>query len=985
MKKAAIGGLVIALIAGVVFLVKILGGGTGGTIAVPDAGPTVEADSENEVDLSGGDGDGSTPLSSEGVADRTEVTAPPRAASSDPWDEMLAGLTGRIIEEDGEPVVGIEVTLAGGGVVTFFNALGGGMANGDPMSIEVDSTKTDKEGRFWLHGASSGDFHGLGIDLGGPRAMLRVLENGLHHREIVDVGDIVLSNTAVLTGRVIDESGAPVAGARIRVAPVPAEIFQAGVQHVGPKSKFAVLDDEFSPIIEGPEWAMNQIDRLPIPTALTNRDGEFRVECAAELNQLMVADKLGFVAATRDPKRVEKGEQDVGEFVLEGGRVVTGHVVDEEGEPVVGAEVCVGAEVPFGEVAILNPAGVSAVDGSFRISGVPKTGQVVASARRAPSDAWYSVVSAGMGDQEIELESAFPMMVKLRNTAGEPVTGGRVRVVPSLGDMLSQGGGGVLKVLLQSGSGQGESRFVEVEPGDYLCSELTPGNYTVVANAPEYAELQEDGELWSGEAEMVMKMTGGRTLEIRVTDAATGEPVEFAQCSVQTLGFMMMRSLAQDRTSSDGKVVLGPFAVPEAPESSGFFRGENEVSVMVMHPDYGRFTQQLGPQDVLVEAKMGAGGTVVGKIHLGGEAPTKSYMIMMEPEFDRDGTRSMVNEIETPRIGLSDLEGNFKITQVTPGDWELHVFERFLDRDVLGMIEDEPDPLEVFRHDIVVEASVETPVDVDLTPSGMGPTARVEGRILVNGRPIAGAEVNLNGNGQTVIETDSSGSFSSGEISAMRGVWVRIEADLTPDDGQDNATEIYQDWVELNSGEVKRIDFDLQSTELRVIVVDAATRERISGANLNARFTGSSENQVPPSTGTTDNQGMADMALMSDGDWMVTASHSDYASTNVQATASGGGLSEIEIELTPPIPCKGRVDAGGRVVQEWGYLWVNQVDGEGGDSTNLEGADMTFSFNDLGPGKYNAQLWIDGESAKDLEFELGPDGDENLILRFEFE
>ena len=113
----------------------------------------------------------------------------------------LAGLTGRVVESDGLPVPGMRVAL-----LEFQGEL---LFDGRPLgeeepSLELEETLTGPDGRFQLGGARASALHGLGIDLDGPRATLRVIDQALVHRERTDIGDVVLAPFGVLTGRVVD-------------------------------------------------------------------------------------------------------------------------------------------------------------------------------------------------------------------------------------------------------------------------------------------------------------------------------------------------------------------------------------------------------------------------------------------------------------------------------------------------------------------------------------------------------------------------------------------------------------------------------------------------------------------------------------------------------------------------------------------------------------------------------------------------------------
>jgi hypothetical protein len=67
--------------------------------------------------------------------------------------------------------------------------------------------------------------------------------------------------------------------------------------------------------------------------------------------------------------------------------------------------------------------------------------------------------------------------------------------------------------------------------------------------------------------------------------------------------------------------------------------------------------------------------------------------------------------------------------------------------------------------------------------------------------------------------------------------------------------------------------------------------------------------------------------------------------------------------------------------QSFSYLWVTSENGNS-SGNSLQQPDNTFALENLPPGKYTAHLYIAGRQGEEVEFELGPAGDENLFFVF---
>jgi len=962
--KLTLGALVLAALSGALWL--LLGSGDGRPDAIaagPAAGvPGIEPASAPELAAAAPRLDGVERSAAAERAPAVEATG----AAAHPWSGDLAGITGRLVEVDGTPVANLGVTflqfdasfLVAGDLTRLGEAL---------PSLGLDETRSGKDGRFRLDGAWGGSFHALGVDLGGSRSTFRILDHALHHGERTDVGDIVLDASAVVTGRVIDEAGEPVAGARVRLAPLPGEAVEAGIYDVRPDSLLAFGEET---VLEIPAWVRGWVDALPVPTAYSGADGTFRVDGVPLTRVVGGVDKRGWVGIPIAELDVEGGSHDLGDLVMSRGRTARGIVVDPAGAPVPGVEVWVGPA--RGPLTVLQPCGRSDAEGRFAVGALPKAGKLGACARRTPYEERPLQLSEGDDELRIQVAAAALLTVHVRTPADEPLHGARLELSPRGGEREM----GLFAILASRYSSPPPlPAFREMEPGTFVSPELALGDYELVVRAAGCAPRTRPVELRAGGAEVTLTCGDGRRVELTVVDALTREPVEDARAVVMHATQPLVTALAVAWTDASGKASLGPISVPEAAEGEGA-----AAFIGVQHPRYANHTLPMAGVGSTLEVALRAGGELVGSIHWGGRTPTRSYFIGLN-QRDKDGVEELLN---LPLFGHSDDEGAFRFSNLPEGRYRLDVNELFLDADPLQLMRDDPNPMRVHGEEVQILAGQTTRVAVDLSPTGVGPTGRVFGTVRVTGVPLAGARVRVSGNQSVDLATDEWGRFDSGQVSVLRRVHVRIAGELELSGRGAREVELYSENLELAAGAAHEIDLDFQPCELSLGVFAAADGGGIAGANVVAQLEGGAKG-VRPSEVKTDAGGEATLLLLGAGEHTVRVSHPQFASASRKVSVvAGEGLEPLRFELAPGVPCAGRViaDRGESGRRTWSYVHVQSEDGRYNQGTGLKGDMLEFQLAGLGPGRYKARLWIDGEQGQEVAFELGLAGDRDLVLVF---
>lgn len=920
------------------------------------------------------------------VAEASGLGAPSVVREEDhPWAGKLAGITGRIVEEDGTPVENMRVELLEIDVSSILKAEHSAMGLEAP---EIDEVYTKADGRFLLQGARRNAYHGLNIARGTGRATLRPIEQALEHGALTDLGDIVLASFGTIVGTVIDEDGEPVPGARVRASPLPADILRFGILDIREDIVVGFSEDENRIAMEIPSRLYQVYERLPVPTTTTADDGTFRLEGVMPGMISGGADLPRHVAGVFGPIELEAGaEEDVGEIELLFGRTVTGRVTDGGGEPVEGVEVAVGALVPIAPVGILQPAGVTGPDGRYEVRGIPEDGVLIGVARRTHAEPW--IVEEGQGDSvDFSLKSASPILVRVRDFEGEPVTGAKIIMQSNEQTPADVFAGMMMMDFLDKDGGRLKVETAEVEPGEYRVEGLTKGQWSVEARAEGYAPAYGDVAIVGEGTTVTLTATRGQTLQVNVVDGATGEPVANAHAMLLAPKGVAFASFAGDFTDAAGEAQLGPLSstfVEDTQQTAGgnWFGG---ASVVAEHPDFGTayadYTE--GMESVTVELPPSC--TLTGRVTWAGEAPSGLYMMILRHADEKNPKLQMSSP---PRTALTNLEGAFRYTGVAPGSYKLLVMERYLEGDPIGIIISQEEPVFVDDRALTVEVGEDNFIEITLSENGAGPTGRFAGRVTASGGPVAGLDVRFRGGGRENLElkTDGSGSFESPEYSTMETVRIEISGQIPMGDGTTEQRTVYDSWERPVASETTRIDIDLDFQKVIVSVVDKNTGEPVAHARVSVqeeRVRGRRRRIGGGSAAQTGTDGLAAVILPTDDEYTIGVAHDDYARTTAQVRpgSAPSGQPAIVIQLQHAVVAKGRVIMPeGMSVNDNTFVRVD-IGGSGGDGwSRVNEEDHTFEIDGLLPGTYEVEMFT-GTGMVKTEFTLGPNGDENLTLDF---
>src|SRR5262245_46162988 len=668
---------------------------------------------------------------------------PARTALAVVVDPELSGLRGRVVEHDGSPLPGVQVTLIEIDELQLFPAL---FADGAELPrILAASAVTGRDGVFELRGATTRAQHALGVDLGGQRATVRIVEAELSPGSIADLGDVVLAPAGVLSGTVVDPAGRPVAGARVRVGAIPELGRMLGLQHLAAGGAITELDGKRREprfVVEFPAWVSALEERLPLATTTTDAGGRFTLTAAAGSLTALV-DAPGFARFTSATLGLAGEErQDIGQLVLSVGKSVHGRVLDASGRAVAGAELRAGSVSERESLAVFGPIRTSDADGRFAFEHLPDDLATAVIGRRDALSPWTSPREEN-GELVLRLESGKELVVEVLDAAGAPVPAPAFLVGP--GRDVDQPAAFAPPPCAVPATPLGS------QPGCWKLGPLAPGTYLVEAGADGFARSSARAEAGDGEPATVrLRLARSRRTEILVRDAA-GEAIAGARVSAEERPTV---PLAYARTGGDGRAAL---ELPDDPS--------RKLHLCVSHPRFAPSVRVLeAAPSITVE--LTAGARLVARL-ADPVLARESCTLQLWPT----GSEGYL-ETHLPLIRAVPRDGALELDRLAPGNWEWSLFGSVGSCDVLALLTPEHMP-RVLAHGEIVLAEGQTfelaitgappahPASAGVAISGV---VRVEGRLAgelqVNLCPMAGAD----GEAATLYTEGTGGRFRLDDV-----------------------------------------------------------------------------------------------------------------------------------------------------------------------------------------------------------------------------
>jgi protocatechuate 3,4-dioxygenase beta subunit len=896
--------------------------------------------------------------------ERVPITSSPDAARA--ADTALTGATGRVVDELGAAVPDVAVHLFELPTSLFDPDLGApfqgalerGLRAASWSPIAAQAT-TDEEGRFSLHGADASAAHALGIDIGGPRPTLRAFERRLRPGGTTDLGTFQLEPSRRLAGRVLDASGAPVAGARLRVGdfPEPAHVL-AGWRAGG---VLIVGDDRQAATFELPAVLTSLIERLPVPTASTDTGGRFELEGApVGPAQIFVDHPDHDWLVAQAPGNAE----DLGDLQFAATTRFSGRVVDQSGVPVAGAQVRSGPGRlinPRGDdrIAVVSTETNTDAGGSFTLRSA---GPPMIAARRGPSAAW-TIVSHFLGAQDIVLRPTSRILVGLSTHDGEPVESAELSIV-SVGPLSK------LEDVL--GAAPSEGVIEALGEGRYQIGELLPNKFSLRVRAEGFAlrtgRLRIEQE--ETEVEWILDRTGQR--RVQVIDLESRSPIAGARLSL-LLGGREGGVLARTRTDGKGFALLEGVPV----------EGDSKLELRVAHPAYATSTEIFDARRESTTVTLSDASSALFTLSVLGSAPFEALMISLEASHSRGDDASL------PLLQLSDKRGEALFERLPAGSWRYSVTTRFLDTDLLTIFSHPPAQEPLAEGEFQVLKGERARVLVDLSPeffeqsapsSGTG----VEGRItLVNaGSPVLLVGLIRSGSWELIGEWLSVGPSGEYSITAPGpGEYQVIVAVKSQTDSPDFVVLASRE-LALARGRMLREDIELEGSPFTVAVYDE-TGAPATDAVLIAAPMEIGRDQPLIRLGAE--AGLFEVVSWQSGPHFLRAASESAGIGSTEIEVQGAGEERFELRLSRGVPCAGRFQLPEGVESGQASFGLRGLEDDGVSSNGqLEFENGTAEFDLIGlpPGVYTGHLFLASMNGKPLSlwFELPPGGDRGLVV-----
>lgn len=909
----------------------------------------------------------------------------------------LGGLTGRVVEEDGEPVADMPLILLGGGAVAFLPALDTLTRTGElSLDPELGSTRTDDEGRFWFSELDPRILGAVMVDPGGPRTFLHIVEESPVSGAERDLGDIVLPAGVTLIGRVIDERGAPLPDVRVRATDVQAMILGSGVADFRAGGGVYVEDDGITFVVVPPPSLQRLEPLLPFPTTTSDEEGRFELPGVRPGAVSIVLDDNRHLTTVKGPQitGAAGGTLDLGDLRMPDGLTQEGRVFDADGEPVPGAEVMVGNQLIFGPVAVLRPPVRADEKGRFAVTGLSEA--VTRAAARASADQAFSGDTGpgqpGVREVIVRLPKQHSLTLDLRDQDGNLVPDAHL-----MARHLPMAQASEMPDWLLPPSRMGAVTRDEQER--YVIGDLDPGHWDVLIAAEGYGVVRRGFDLAGLDLVESITLERARSLVVRSVDEGD-EPIEYALVTARFVGEDessggsrrrggmgrrgggMPVPTTSDRSDGDGEAVL-----------EGLHAGE--YALEIVHPafavtkigvtvsDDGITCEQAPIVDeegrFVLSLPLLRGGTIVGQVLDNGAPPTDVLMVTLNPE-DED---AIVNAA-LPRLTMLRPDGSFRFENVQPGTMELKARQRLAGVSLNNFFEPFMMTPEA-EGEVWVEAGRETEVVLEVGSAYADiETGFVSGRLTVNGYPAEGWKVVTWGKIRRSVTTDGDGAFTLGQLAAGT-VTLMFNA---PGESmfRGGAVDTFQFELPVNGREYQEVALTTGSVEGRVR--SGLDGQPLTGAEVRLEATDTKRSGWWGGRGgttVTDADGRYRFETVAEGEYVVQASADGFAraATDSFEVRSLQTARNIEVTLYQAVTVKGRV-VFTETPEQPTWVFLNATSEEGGEANaRVDRETGRFSFDDMAPGQtWTFQVWtnLGGEYTSDDHYIAGPE--ENLELTF---
>lgn len=911
------------------------------------------------------------PSMSVGKDDREE-RAPARTAVAPalarPQDDpeitaALAKFIGRVVSHDGKPAQEC--------VVRFFRidpriAL---LPERDLLSepiadfpeLVAGEATTGSDGRFEIAGVWPRSIYMIKADATGPNPTLQIADRTPGPAETVDLGDIELKNGAVVTGRIVDESGDPVAGAMVRAADVPPMITQfVPIEEFDPEGWIIAGSDDARMVVEMPGWVKKYWKELPLPTTQSAADGSFRLEGVEPGVNLVVAVKAGYITATQKNLKLEPGQQRaIGKLVLQEGDVVGGKVVDTAGKPLAGVQVVVGARLTVAPVAFGRDAGVTDARGEFECRGF-KSGDVIAAVRRAPGEPWTITPAQSMLKPfVITLPSRRVLTLRLISEVGRPIESPRIALY-GLGGKERGGMAVPFAVFGFAHPVPIATRQRKLEDGRIQIADLEAGGYVVMVKAAGHGAAVDNVDL-STDMEAEVRLPAAHSVDVLVHDGAD-KPIANAAVYMQLKGKAETFPVHAGRTDAAGKLTIRDAA------------GE-AVVVEATHPRYGSTSKRTSlPATGPVTLELAEPGAIEGEVTEDGKPPEPGkYMVVANRPWSEE--HGPVGGM--PSMTVLDLDGKFALRGLQPGKWRVEVVKSLKAIRSFGSMAEGMYSMRVAGElperevDLTAGKTVQVRFETNEPHVVDGPSANVSGTLIVDGRPGVGMTVQGWSERQRAAEVDAAGQFDFGAVKEGH-IYLSV-IDSTDDSAGPMRRELWSQSVEVKAGNNVYLPIEITTGGVigEVYGLDGRPAAGV-WVNLSRVVTPKEPGRGGGrASAVTDSEGRFEVKRLPAGSYSLVAQANDKGRGTAVAQVTSGARATVRVDLRRTFSVSGRLDLeplGLKKNAEEGDAWVwvtLEPVPKSGDPSSTAGrssggrvdvADGSFKVDQVSPGQYRMRV-----------------------------
>ncbi len=732
----------------------------------------------------------------------------------------------------------------------------------------------------------------------------------------------------LLTGRVLDPAGQPLAGARVLLVPDAFTLRAAGLRIEGGSRLVDLRRDALPSTLSGADGRFELDARLVGWRPSEERDHE---QPAAPL--LLVAAP-GCVLLGRTCDQFPARRLDAGDLQLADAASIEGHVVDEAGRPLAGVQVKTDLEGDW-EDDTRAPAlaeawwhvAVSDEQGHYLLEDLPAASlQLTArSAGRVP--AWVQVdAEAGQRVEadDLLLEAGHVVAGTVSDPQGRPVAGA---VVASVSLNLAQRGKpqGLESLRRQLRDAPETGRALADGEGRFELRGLQRNNLSVAAAAAgfEPAVLH---DVHPGRRDLSLTLQPPAELLVSVVSAAGGQPVTDAVVEARR---------SWNRGGKPGRLepLLASEPVADRPGTllvRGAGPGATQVSVRATgHASVIEWADGLpaGERGTLL-VTLPTGVPLEAVVLDDAGAPLAGAGVMLQSR-DEDG-----DLVAAGKHGRSDETGRFRFEGLLPG---VYAVTATAEGCATRTSEDLP----------IDTRAPDRPVELRLARAA---TLRVS-VLRADGRPAPWQDVKLEPVDAAVEEREASAD--------RRGRLVQI--DLAPGTWLVSAAGTRPVQVALVSGEEQAIELRLPE-RARIYGFVTSGGQPVAGTQVGAW--GEHEEGAEAETDAT---GRYELELAA-GDWFVWTRPTAGSMSKVTATVLPGEQRRVDIELpTGRLTVRAQDAQAGPIAGAHVQLWRHDPEslepdgdpedawqGVAGDNTGEEGG---IDFAQLAPGDYRVSSW----------------------------